>query len=118
MAWFAKGRASAANDRGNEALDAGELDDAVKAFEEAIAEMPSWSVPWFNLGLVHKRRRNWEELRRCCEESARLAKDEAALWNLGIAATALGDWKIWVRQRRTRLPGSRVLRSCGSRSAS
>ncbi len=87
-------RASQSNQRGNRYLAGGrDLERAAKAFREAIEAAPEWSVPWFNLGLVCKRRREWAESLRCNREAARLdATDEATWWNLGIAATALGDW--------------------------
>jgi tetratricopeptide (TPR) repeat protein len=87
-------RASQSNQRGNRYLAGGrDLDRAAKAFREAIDAAPDWSVPWFNLGLVCKRRCEWAESLRCNQEAARLdTSDEATWWNLGIAATALGDW--------------------------
>jgi hypothetical protein len=86
--------ATQSNQRGNRYLAGGrDLDRAAKAFREAIDAAPGWSIPWFNLGLVCKRRREWAEALRCNQQAALLdATDEATWWNLGIAATALGDW--------------------------
>lgn len=87
-------RARLSNERGNRYLAGGrDLERAARAFREAIGAAPEWAAPWFNLGLVHKRRGEWAEALRCNREAARLdPDDEAAWWNLGIAATALGDW--------------------------
>jgi tetratricopeptide (TPR) repeat protein len=50
-------------------------------------------VPWYNLGLLRKRQRNWEESLRCNQRAVALdPTDQAAWWNLGIAATALENW--------------------------
>jgi len=71
------------------------LDEAITAYEAAIEAAPEWAVPWFNLGLLHKRQRRWEASLRCNRRATELAvDDEAAWWNLGIAATALGEWAI------------------------
>ena len=54
---------------------------------------PHWSVPWFNLGLDFKNSGAWEDSLRCNQTSTQLGtNDEAAWWNLGIAATALHNW--------------------------
>lgn len=50
---------------------------------------------WFDLGLVHKWRHEWPEALECNRRAVALGTDEqqdAAYWNAGIAATALGDW--------------------------
>jgi tetratricopeptide (TPR) repeat protein len=50
-------------------------------------------VPWYNLGLVRKHQRRWPESLSCNLRAAALdPTDEAAWWNAGIAATALGEW--------------------------
>jgi hypothetical protein len=82
-----------ANGRGLEASDAGRHDEAIREYLEAARLDPSWAEPWFNLGIQYKQDRRWRE---CLDASARaLALDPAkrpAAWNLGIAATALGEW--------------------------
>lgn len=96
-------RAVELNDHGRRFLDAGDLEAAAQTFERAVDADPHLDSAWFNLGLVHKFRRNWSEALRCNREAARLSPpDEAAAawWNLGIAATALGEWpaarEAWV----------------------
>jgi hypothetical protein len=79
---------------GSQHREAGDVEGAVRLFERAIRHAPLWSVPWYNLGLTHKYACNWPESLRCNAEAVRLnPADEAAIWNLGIAATALGDWE-------------------------
>lgn len=57
---------------------------------------PAAGAFWFDLGLAAKRRRDWAESLRL-NLRARDAHDggpgDPAAWNLGIAATALGDWE-------------------------
>jgi len=88
-------RAQQLNADGNAALDAGRLDDAIAAFSQAAALAPSWSTPWYNLGLVYKRQKQW---RQSLEHNRRAAaldpSNEPAWWNMGIAATATGDWDL------------------------
>lgn len=94
--------ADEANEEGRAALDEGRLSDAEGAFRRAIELDPAWGSPWFNLGLVHKRRREWDaclEANRQCLE--RRAEDEGARWNLGIAATATGAWEEYRRAWRS-----------------
>jgi tetratricopeptide (TPR) repeat protein len=55
---------------------------------------PSWSVPWYNLGLQAKYLGHWKESARYNQRAVELnPADEAAWWNLGIAAAALHDWQ-------------------------
>jgi Tetratricopeptide repeat len=62
-------------------------------FKKAIRWAPRWSVPWYNLGLLYKKEKNWRESLRYNQRAVELnPADEAAWWNLGIAATAQGDW--------------------------
>ena len=85
--------ASQHNDRANQLKDDGQLAEAIAAYQQAINADPCWSVPWYNLGLLHKYQGQWTESLRCNQQAVKLnPKDEGAWWNLGIAATALGDW--------------------------
>jgi tetratricopeptide (TPR) repeat protein len=90
------------NERARELDRLGDVDAAVATYRAAISADPTWSVPWYNLGLLHKYRLEWSESARCNAEAARRDdSDEATWWNLGIAATALGDWprarEAWTR---------------------
>ncbi len=82
------------NELGRELSDKGWYVEAEKAYRDAAASAPAWSVPWYNLGLMQKYRGEWAASMECNLRATELApSDEAAWWNLGIAATALGDWK-------------------------
>jgi len=62
-------------------------------FKKAARWAPSWSVPWYNLGLLYKKEKNWSDSLRCNQKAVESdPKNEAAWWNLGIAATAQGEW--------------------------
>lgn len=82
------------NEKGRSALDASDLADAERLFMESIELAPLRAATWFNLGLVYKRRHLWPEAAACNARSLDLEADaqDPAYWNLGIAATALGDW--------------------------
>jgi hypothetical protein len=50
-------------------------------------------VPYYNLGLLCKYQGRWQESLEFNRQAVSLAPDdEAGWWNLGIAATALGNW--------------------------
>jgi hypothetical protein len=52
-------------------------------------------VPCYNLGLIHKYAGEWELSLSWNQQAVELdAGNEAAWWNLGIAATALGRWEV------------------------
>lgn len=88
-----RGRAERANSRGLALQEKGWHEEAEAAYRKAAGLDPAWSVPWFNLGLLAKRRRRWSESLEFNRRATELdSTDEGAWWNLGIAATALGDW--------------------------
>lgn len=81
------------NEKGRRLSDAGDIAGAAAAYRAAVDADDSWSVPWYNLGLLYKYQSQWSLSLKCNREAlARDEADEAAWWNLGIAATALGDW--------------------------
>jgi tetratricopeptide (TPR) repeat protein len=89
--------ASDLNDRGRACADAGDLDGALSWYQQSLDTAPEYEPAWFNAGLVHKQRRDWEQAMRCNQRAAELSTgepDEPAWWNLGIAATALRRWEI------------------------
>ncbi len=88
-------RASQLDKLAQELQGQGELDRAVEVYIQAAAADPSWAVPLYNLGLLFKYQRNWEESAKYNQRATVVnPKDKAAWWNLGIAATALGRWDL------------------------
>lgn len=70
---------------------------AEKSYRAALQLDPELKEAWFDLGLICKWERRWQEAFDCNLRAAELegAKaDEPAWWNLGIAATALRDWQV------------------------
>lgn len=89
------GRAARLNEQANELGSAGDTDGARALYLQAASAQPQWAVPWFNLGLLHKYRGEWQP--SLDANQAALARDpshEGAIWNAGIAATALGQWRL------------------------
>ncbi len=85
--------ASSYNEAGRELLDKGEYRKAEEQFLKATSSAPNWPVPWYNLGLLYKRQKQWAKSLTCNQRATQLDPDDQdAWWNLGIAATALGDW--------------------------
>jgi tetratricopeptide (TPR) repeat protein len=81
------------NERGRQTSDAGNNHRAIWYYDLASRLEPKWSVPWYNRGLIAKYNCQWAESLRCNQRAHELdTEDEAACWNLGIAATALSDW--------------------------
>ena len=67
--------------------------DAEGAFLEVTELAPDWSVPWYELGLLCKYQRRWTESLDYNRRAADLdPTDQASWWNMGIAATAVGEW--------------------------
>jgi hypothetical protein len=81
------------NAYGNQTSDAGNLRRGERSYKLASAIAPKWSVPWYNLGLLAKNRGRWADSLAFNQRALELnPEDEAACWNLGIAATALHNW--------------------------
>jgi hypothetical protein len=88
-------RAEILNARASKVQERGQLQEAIKLYQKAINVDPTWSVPLFNLGLLYKKEHKWKESLKYNRLATRLnSRDEAAWWNLGIAATALGRWEL------------------------
>ena len=86
-------RAEQFNDEGNRLRGIGDILGAETAYRAAASAAPDWSVPVYNLGLIYKYDGRWQESLDCNQRAAILdPNDEASWWNLGIAATALGNW--------------------------
>jgi tetratricopeptide (TPR) repeat protein len=90
-----RARAGRANERGRELGRVGRSEDAIREYERASRLDPTWSVPLYNRGLLHKYSGQWEDSLRCNHKACELnPDDQGAWWNLAIAATALGRWEI------------------------
>jgi hypothetical protein len=90
----------------DEAEDLDDLESAMPLYERALTLDPDRAATHYNIGLVHKYRGAWaESLHHNRRASDLRADDQAAHWNMGIAATALRDWdaarEAW---RRVGLP--------------
>lgn len=74
----------------------GQWMDAVAAYKRAIANAPKWADTYYNLGLVYKKQRDWENSLKYNKKATELdpQKGDPAWWNLGIAATAVRNWDI------------------------
>ncbi len=84
-----------ANERGRAAAHEGRYADAVPHYLEALRLEPSWCLPWFNLGIAYKHTGDFVGSLRASERALAIDAEEAgegAIWNVGIAATALGEW--------------------------
>jgi hypothetical protein len=74
--------------------DAGEEDQALDKYIEALKLDPQRPTTHYNVGLIYKYRLQWAESFRYNNAAVELAPDdESANWNLAIAATALRDWR-------------------------
>jgi TPR repeat len=95
--------AEIANGQGMRFQDEGDDQRAEQKYLRAVDLDPSYREPWFNLGLVYKRRGDWAASARCNERAAELdpRPEQPAWWNLGIAATALRDWPVARRAWRS-----------------
>lgn len=88
-----------ANERGRELMET-DPEEAELHFRRAMELAPDWAMPPYNLGLLRKWQRRWPDSQSYNALAHSLdPAHEAARWNLGIAATANGDWataaKAW-----------------------
>ncbi|HEX6575279.1 MAG TPA: hypothetical protein VF042_09930 [Gemmatimonadaceae bacterium] len=82
------------NEEGRRLRDEGNVEAAEASYRHAMQEAPAWSVPVYNLGLLYKYERRWAESLELNRQAAEMSPDDqAAWWNLGIAATALSRWE-------------------------
>ncbi len=90
---FGKRRAQELHDAASALDDAGNGDEAIAMYKLAVKADPDKSESYYNIGLIYKYRNAWAEsldFNRIANELD--PQDEAARWNLAIAATALRDW--------------------------
>lgn len=84
-----------------EADRAGDAEQAGRLAEEMVTVAPNSFRAWFEAGLYSKARGRWAESAQRNKRAAELCSEQdrheydgvnPAAWNLGIAATAVGDW--------------------------
>ena len=92
--------ATALLEQARAAWDAEQWGVAAARYEQLLAlkpdapESPAW---WYDAALAYKFLRNWSkafELGRHAAEQAAPGEGDPAFWNLGIAATILGEWAV------------------------
>ncbi len=79
------------------AVHDGDLDAEMAALHRLTSEHPEFAWPWFDLGTRYKWLRQWPESVNANLEALARTPDPtgtAEAWNLGIAATALGEWAL------------------------
>lgn len=88
-------KAEMLNAKAEQLQEEGKLAEAIELYQQASALAPKWSSPLYNLGLLYKRQRQWQQSLEYNRRATELDPDnDAAWWNLGIAATALGRWDV------------------------
>jgi hypothetical protein len=107
---FNKARASKLHEEAQRLDDEGHIDEAILKYREAIECDPLKPESHYNLGLIYKYAGEWQKSFECNKAANALdPDDEAARWNLAIAATALRNWdaarKSW-RENGIALPGT------------
>jgi tetratricopeptide (TPR) repeat protein len=82
-------------EKAQELTEGGNEKEAIEIYHQLIKDVPDWSVPYYNLGLIYKYRNDWQKSFDLNLKSTELnSEDEGSWWNLGIAATALKNWRI------------------------
>lgn len=75
--------------------DAGDEQGALASYLESLALNRNQPSALYNVGLIYKYRREWAESLRYNRLAAELRPDhDATNWNMGIAATALREWRV------------------------
>jgi len=79
---------------GIEHYNAGRYAETEIAWRAAAAADPGWDEPPFSLGVLYKWQGRWSEALASSRHALALnPQNQGALWNTGIAATALRDWQ-------------------------
>lgn len=86
--------ADEANERGRDLMES-DPQQAELHFRRAMELAPEWASPAYNLGLLCKWQRRWQDSLIYNSMAFALdSEDIATRWNLGIAATAMQDWPL------------------------
>jgi tetratricopeptide (TPR) repeat protein len=82
-------------EKAHELTEEGNEIEAIEIYNQLIKDVPDWSVPYYNLGLIYKYQNDWQKSFDLNLKSTALnSDDDGSWWNLGIAATALKNWRI------------------------
>jgi tetratricopeptide (TPR) repeat protein len=82
-------------EKARELTEEGNEKEAIEIYNQLIKDVPNWSVPYYNLGLIYKYQNDWQKSFYLNLKSTELnSDDDSSWWNLGIAATALKNWRI------------------------
>lgn len=88
-------QAEALHEQALAASDEGRFDEAIALYYQALALDEARSTTHYNLGLEFKYQGEWQKSLQHNLRAMELAPDDqAAIWNAGIAATALRRWDI------------------------
>lgn len=86
-------RAEQLHQQGMALHDEGRIEEALEKYAEALQVDSQRATTHYNIGLIQKYEGNWLESLSYNKKAHELdPEDESAIWNLGIAATALRRW--------------------------
>lgn len=100
MIFLSARRATNLHNAGVECSETGNEEGAIENYNKALELDPKRGDTLYNLGLIYKYRGAWRESFYFNARAREFQpSDEATLWNLAIAATALRDWstarEVW-----------------------
>ncbi len=79
---------------GEDALGKGDLDGAERSFKRVLALNPRVAGAYANLGVIHMRRKQWQQALASLDQAAKLAPQVAGIrLNIGLAHYRQGDFR-------------------------
>lgn len=95
VALFNRCRADRLHRQAQACSRAGDEDAALALYAKCVALDPDYASAFYNIGLIHKYRGEWEKSFAFNARAYELSPgDQASRWNLAIAATALRRWSV------------------------
>ena len=92
---FNKKKAQKLHDKAEGFSEEGKTLEAIELYLKAIELNPDRSASFYNIGLIYKYQGDWEKSFEFNSKAYSLdSKNEAARWNMAIAATALRKWAV------------------------